>query len=78
MSADALKQDRFVENYLSVRYAQERNLKQEVEQEADHSPGSNTLIIGNMIGNVFITWPDGCKQNSHTLTTSGGLDAVQS
>ena len=30
-----------------------------------------------MIRDVGKAWPDGCEQDGHALTASGGLDTVQ-
>ena len=61
---------------LGVRDAQEGQLKQEIEQKADHSCSSNALILGNVIGDVFEARPDGCEQHGHALAASGGLDTA--
>lgn len=45
-------------SYLSVRDTQEWQLKQEVEQEGNHSRSADTLILGDMIGDVCKAGPD--------------------
>lgn len=64
------------DSYLSVRNAQEGYLKQEVEHETTHSCRGDALAFRNMVWNIGKTWPNGCKQYGHTLTTSCGLDAL--
>lgn len=63
---------------LGIRNAQEGKLEQKVKQEAKHSLGVDALISGYGIWDVLVAWPDGCKQDSHTLTASRGLDTAHS
>lgn len=60
--------------YLGVGDAQEGNLKQEIEQKADHSSSGDTLVLRDVIGDSGKAGPDGREQDRHTLTTSRGLD----
>ncbi len=63
-------------SYLGVRYAEEGDLKHEVEHKATHSCRGDALASGYSIGDVGKAWPDGCEQDGHALTASCGLDTV--
>ncbi len=63
-------------SYLSIRYAEEGDLKHEVEHKATHSCRGDALASGYSIGDVRKAWPDGCEQDGHALTASCGLDTV--
>lgn len=62
--------------YLGVRDTQEGNLKQEVEQKANHSSCGDTLTVWYFVGDVGKAWPDGSEQYGHALTASRGLNTV--
>lgn len=62
--------------YLGVGDAQEWQLEQEIDEKANHSSRRNTLVFGDMIGDILITGPNGCKQDGHALSASRGLDTV--
>ncbi len=47
--------------YLSVRDAEEGNLKQEVEEKANHPSRGDAFAVGYVIGDVGKAWPDGCE-----------------
>lgn len=63
---------------LGVRNTEERKLEQEIEHKSDHSCSGDTLVERDVIGDSGKARPDGCEQNSHTLTTSRGLDTMSS
>jgi hypothetical protein len=64
------------EIYLSVRYTEEGQLKQEVEHKANHSRRGDALTLGDVVFDVGKAWPDRCEQNCHALAASRGLHTV--
>lgn len=60
--------------HLGVGNAEERELKQKVEDKAAHARRGDALRLGYVVRNPCKAWPDGRQQDRHALAAGRGLD----